>query len=644
MLNPTSTQAVTTRNVWIPMRDGVKIAATLMLPQGSGPFPVLASFYPYRKDDFIGASTVYARQYFADAGYASLLVDIRGYGSSDGPAYQAWDPREFEDGAEVVEWAARQDWCDGNVAIWGSSYGGAQALGIAAQRPPALKAIASVYGAADIYHDFVYPGGCPNGLGASAWSAFVVALELAPPSLQDPAGEWLDVWRSRLQRLSDGNISSQIWPAHRTHDDYWRERIIPVEAIEVPSFFLSGWRDLLCQGMLDAYGRCAAPKRLLAGPWSHAAPDAVAEAPYDWLLEIRHWFDRWLRNGGKADGRPDVLYYVQGADEWRTARSWPPQKEEVSRFAGAEGRLSEEAAAVRSPYKARTLVGADAGLWYPMGIPLGGAFDQSRDDARSLTFTSDPLDHDTVIAGEPKAYLNVELSTGAVTHLCVKLCHVAPDDSSKLITSGWLRVDPKDVADGSWTERADIRLYPTAYLVPRGHRLRWTIACADFPRIWPTAELPELTLESDTGAPSFVEIPIANGRDGDRFEPPAPPTGANRAPWLQRAAPICRLMQDAGRNGVSITAGMDMTIGLPQGGTMALEHTTTAELEEAHPAAAAIRTQATLTLVMASGEEIRVDTSGYATVGRRHLSGRITAGGRVVFDKLWSSFNGVAVV
>lgn len=626
-----------TRHVTIAMPDGAVIAATLNLPDGDGPFPVLASFYPYRKDDFIGASTAYARSYFADAGYASLLVDIRGYGSSGGRAYQAWDPREFDDGAEVVEWAARQPWCNGRVGVWGSSYGGAQSLGIAARRPPSLKAIASIYGAADIYHDFVYPGGCPNGLGAAAWSAFVVALELAPPSLQDADGRWLDAWRDRLGRVGDGEISAQIWPAHRDHDDYWQGRIIPVEDIAVPSYFLSGWRDLLCQGMLDAYARCRAPKRLLAGPWSHAAPDGVTEAPYDWLGELRHWWDRWLGDA-PADDRPDVVYRVQGADRWCADTAWPPaQGMTLTRFAASGGGLDETPGPLADAYDGRALVGSEAGLWYPMGLALGGRFDQAADDAKSLAYTSDPVAEPLTIAGSPVAHLDLDLDGEGDAHLCVKLVHVDPNDRATLVSSGWRRVAADAPGPGKRRLAVDIELYPTAYEIPAGHRYRWTIALADFPRVWPTARQHQLTLHGG----SSLRLPIA--RPQVAFDAPAPPTGVNRAPWIVSGEPICRLEQDAARNGVSITAGMRVEMRLPQGGRMRLQHTVTAEMTEAKAAGATIKTQAELDLLLASGEEIRVDTAGYATIGRRHLTGRVSAGGHTLFDRRWTSLNGEPV-
>jgi len=628
-----------TRDLLIPLGDGTRLAASLQLPEGSGPFPLLATFYPYRKDDFIGASCAFARDYFAAAGYATLLVDVRGYGGSDGPACQAWDPLEAKDGAEAVQWAAAQDWCTGNVGVWGTSYGGAQSLCIAAERPPALKAIASIYGAADIYEDFVYPGGCPNGLGASAWSAFVVALELAPPGLQDPEGRWLDVWRERLRRLESGSISSLVWPAHGAFDDYWRERVIAVEQIEVPSFFLSGWRDLLCRGTLESYRRCRAPKRLLAGPWSHAAPDASAEAPYDWLLELRQWFDRWMKADAEEPERPDVVYRVQGAEQWYGAGQWPPAHvAERTFYAGPDGATGDAPVPMRADHEPQGLVGTEAGLWFPMGVPFANVLVQAADDARSLCFTSQPVEADLTILGTPRARLEVELGGGAVAHLCVKLSDVAPDDSSTLVSSGWLRVD----ADRQPRAGFDVDLYPTAYTIPAGHRLRWTVACADFPRIWPTAMLPSLTLVSDADRPSGITVPVSTLDLASQppFDPPLPESGLNRAPWVVAAAPIYGIERNIARNGVSITAGMDATLKLPQGGSFQLAHTVNARMEAARPAAATIRTRADMEIELASGERFTIRTRGLAALGRRHIQGQIFSEGELVFDRRWSSYNG----
>ena len=107
------------RNLLIPMKDGTSLSADLYRPAGGGKFPALMSFYPYHKDDMIGASFEASRRYFAQRGYAHLLIDFRGLGGSDGIAWEAMHRNEGVDGAEACEWIARQSWCDGNVGMWG---------------------------------------------------------------------------------------------------------------------------------------------------------------------------------------------------------------------------------------------------------------------------------------------------------------------------------------------------------------------------------------------------------------------------------------------------------------------------------------------------------------------------------------------
>ena len=107
-------EIVIERNLLIPMKDGASLSADLYRPAGNGKFPALMSFYPYHKDDMIGASFEASRRYFAQRGYAHLLIDFRGLGGSDGVAWEAMHRNEGVDGAEACEWIARQSWCDGN--------------------------------------------------------------------------------------------------------------------------------------------------------------------------------------------------------------------------------------------------------------------------------------------------------------------------------------------------------------------------------------------------------------------------------------------------------------------------------------------------------------------------------------------------
>ena len=554
-----------------------------------------------------------AAAYYAGAGYAFVLIDNRGYGSSSGRAYQAWDPREFEDGAEALEWVTQQPWSDGAVGLIGSSYGAAMALGVAALSPPGLKAIASVYGAADIYHDFVYPGGCPNALGASAWSALMVALELAPPTLQDPGGAWLEAWRDRLDRLDDGDISTLVWPSHPDYDEYWQRRAIPVEDISVPAFFLSGWRDLLCQGMLHAYERCRTPKRLLVGPWSHAAPDLVPEAPYDWLLELRLWWDRWLKGAEPDVPRPEVVYWVQGEGVWRSAREWPPPAVTAEDYHPSDEGLAEKPSDHAAEYSCAAAVGGDAGLWYPMALQIG-AFEQARDDARSLCYTSQPLVEDKTIAGSSDVACTARRPGG----------RERPPHRQALRSRAGRRVEAHHLrlasSRGGAGARGRVRgRDPTAYRVRAGNRLRCTIAGGDFPRIWPSPTEPHVVVLSSEDDPSTFRVPvIPSGEGGDpKFEPLLPEAEPQRPAAILRAEPICRFVRDEATRSFSVTAGLSMTIALTQGGTFTLENSLTASIREGLPLSAKVETAATVVAELTTGEVVRADAAGLSSRGRR---------------------------
>jgi putative CocE/NonD family hydrolase len=189
MADDVRNEIVIERNLLIPLKDGASLSADLYRPAGSGKFPALMSFYPYHKDDMIGASFEASRRYFAQRGYAHLLIDFRGLGGSDGVAWEAMHRNEGVDGAEACEWIARQSWCDGNVGMWGLSYGGISSLKVAAENPPHLKAIIPIQGSANIYADYIAPGGCRSLLGSyGAWGSFMLAMNLMPPTNSDCDG------------------------------------------------------------------------------------------------------------------------------------------------------------------------------------------------------------------------------------------------------------------------------------------------------------------------------------------------------------------------------------------------------------------------------------------------------------------------
>ncbi|MEQ8697012.1 MAG: CocE/NonD family hydrolase, partial [Bauldia litoralis] len=142
-------------NVWIPLADGVRLAARVWLPADArdNPVPAILEYLPYRKRDFMRGRDEPIHRYFAANGYAALRVDIRGSGDSDGVLHDEYSAQEHRDALEIIDWIAAQPWCDGAVGMMGISWGGFNALQVAALKPPPLKAIITLCSTDDRYAD-----------------------------------------------------------------------------------------------------------------------------------------------------------------------------------------------------------------------------------------------------------------------------------------------------------------------------------------------------------------------------------------------------------------------------------------------------------------------------------------------------------
>ena len=133
-------------NLWIPLSDGTRLAARMWIPRDAEkqPVPALLEYLPYRKRDGTIARDALTHPYFAGHGYAAIRVDMRGNGDSDGVMDDEYTKQEQDDALEVIAWIASQSWCTGKVGMFGISWGGFNALQVAARKPPALKAIVTI--------------------------------------------------------------------------------------------------------------------------------------------------------------------------------------------------------------------------------------------------------------------------------------------------------------------------------------------------------------------------------------------------------------------------------------------------------------------------------------------------------------------
>ena len=246
------------------------------------PVPAIIEYLPYRRGDGTAARDAVNQRYLAGHGYACLRIDIRGSGDSDGFFDDEYSPQEQADCVEAIAWIAAQPWCSGTVGMWGISWGGFNALQVAAHRPPALKAIITVCSTDDRYADDThYMGGCLL-LGNLNWGANMFGIATKPPDPQVVGERWRDIWLERLEKIPH---LVAIWTRHQRRDAYWRQGSVceDYSAIECAVFAVGGWADSYTNAIPRLLAGLKAPRLGLIGPWGHAYAHEAKPGPADRL-------------------------------------------------------------------------------------------------------------------------------------------------------------------------------------------------------------------------------------------------------------------------------------------------------------------------------------------------------------------------
>jgi putative CocE/NonD family hydrolase len=290
------------REVSIQMPDGARLAATLWLP-AHGRQPCLLEALPYRKDDLTSSAETYVRLRDEFA-YAVCRLDLRGTGSSTGNATDEYPPTERDDLSAVIAWLADQDWCDGNIGMWGTSYSGFNSLQVACERPPALKAICAIYASDDRWTDDVHwRGGALRLVDTVDYCHYMTPMNALPPVPAVWGEDWREEWRRRVDTYEPWLLT---WLGERTDGAYWRQGSVRqppgepgYERISCPTMLVAGWADGYRNNTfrtVAALRDAGVPHRLLAGPWAHASPETAIPGPrIDLVPEMVAWWDRWLR-------------------------------------------------------------------------------------------------------------------------------------------------------------------------------------------------------------------------------------------------------------------------------------------------------------------------------------------------------------
>jgi uncharacterized protein len=225
----------------------------------------------------------------------------------------------------------------------------------------------------------------------------------------------------------------------------------------------------------------------------------------------------------------------------------------------------------------------------------------------------------------------------------VKLCDVAPNGHSALITTGWLKgshrtshTRPEVLALGEVYEFR-VPLWATSYHVAQGHRLRVSISCADFPRLWPTRTNPQIRVFcGGRSKASAIRLPIVPPAliAGPKIQSPDPTV--NRVPLALDFTPRWQIAQDLATGTVTVTTGERPILLTPsRDGRVELNHTATASVTAARPDAARVEGETTITLQTPSGSTVVIATRSWVTQTGMTLSGRVVVDGHIFFDKQW---------
>jgi putative CocE/NonD family hydrolase len=580
------------RTVRIPVRDGVRLAATLYMPEAEGRYPALLEYLPYRKDDMSWADAG-PHHYFAAHGYVGVRLDVRGTGSSEGLTSDEYSTAEQLDAVDAIAWLAAQPWCTGAVGMFGISYGGFTSLQAATHAPPALKAIIPMHASDDRYTDDChYGGGVLRDYDTGRYGNRMLGWNALPPDPEVVGPDWERIWEARLH----GNEPWLLqWLRHQADGPYWRSGSVRPDyaRIRCPVFAIGGFRDGYVNAPLRLIRHCRVPVKVLIGPWPHQRPHVARPGPrIDWLHEARRWWDHWLKGidtGIMAE--PPVTLYVQDYDPprtirdltqgyWRSEPTWPPpgaasigfelraQGQMVATDRGGACAVSKEPDEW-DPIPTVAHVGLTGGIFSAGGVPFGLPLDQRAEEGYSLVYTTAPLSRPIEVAGQPRLRLRVA-SDAPVATLVAKLCDVAPDGTSALVTRSLLNLsrhrshtEPEALTPGRPYD-VDLEFDCTAWRFAAGHRVRLDLAGADWPTVWPTPHPAPLRvsrttarLELMTLAPSTLPAP----RFGD---PPPLPTLADVKPETPRQEVILDQMAEH----IRIRGRIGRELSLPWGTTV----------------------------------------------------------------------------
>ena len=531
---PVYSMKVEGRDIMVPMRDGVRLAVDVYRPDAEGRFPALLAFAYHNKflqgpelseacrnqpawaPLWCGAAEAGDTTFLTSRGYVHVIGNVRGHGNSEGG-----DPRKEgrTDAYDLIEWIARQLWCDGNVGTIGLSSFGRSQIVAALSRPPHLKAIFP-FDPGSPFLKYQHPGAVIHTMSYQMAKSAVEnpkEVKLTPEeeklwekAMKNPDYRMYPNLLNLLQRrgkmpLKDRLFDILIDPYEREDAEEIDEESI--KKLNIPFYTGSGWYAYPFKGHLfgslhywQKYNNTPFKKLLLDGPAIHPRPWI------DFHDELLRWYDYWLKGIDTGiQNEPRVKIWVMGANRWRYADDWPlPETQWTKLYLDSWERLRW------NPFTPSSRDGVEAPDSF-LQMPLS----QTR-TVQKLRYVTDPLPHDLEVTGPLSLHLWAEIDQKD-TNWIIVLRDLGPDVSvqsaregeferppvfDREITRGWLKashraVDEKKSLPGQpfhpltrsaqkpvrpgEINRYDIEIAPTSNVFKRDHRICLDITAMDVP-------------------------------------------------------------------------------------------------------------------------------------------------------------------
>ncbi|MCG2796899.1 MAG: CocE/NonD family hydrolase, partial [Actinomycetia bacterium] len=481
----------------VQVSAGIPITATVFVPSGEGPFPVIIMVHSWMwwraQCDLLYAPG------FARRGYVVLTYDCRGWGSSGGEVSCAAPDSELSDLEDMITWLVSPEAGlpvdPGRIGITGVSYGGGHSF-LAAARDDRIKAAAPMSGWTDLNFSLM-----PNGCWKTVWSLvlFTGSIWALKFDMKNDLVRWL---KTVVLKRNLAGVEGELKE---------RSAIYQVDKVKCPMFIVHSWNDDLFEPnqILDYYRRLNVPKKLTMTNGLHGFDAGRGDVlfPNQVWDDARRWFDYWLKGerGNGIDLEPNVKYYQPWDRKMAGADQWPPKDVKERRLflrgehpsAVNSGFLADDPPDGHEPTEmivnntVTSIQSSGPPIVRPnviRNLPIPGVPFSIPGD--SVSFTTGPLAAELTIVGAP----SVELYLASSTTECqvnALLYDVSPRGFCRLVSHCALM--RKEIKPDS-VELFRFDLIACAHRFPAGHRVRLVVCASD-----PLYVLPSLT-------PSFYRL------------------------------------------------------------------------------------------------------------------------------------------